>query len=203
MKKGSEANRDPVRPPSDAAAVETFLLLYSREQGQIAAFIRALVPATADADDLFQQTALVLWRSFESFDPSKPFRPWALGVARHQVLMHWRSRRRDRLVFSEEVLAALADEVGRRAEDETPSLLDRQRALDACVEELGPRQRELLHRFYGLKEQAQAIAASWDRSVHAVYKSLRVMRKALEACVERRLSLLGDGSPPTGGLASE
>jgi RNA polymerase sigma-70 factor (ECF subfamily) len=183
--------------------VESFLQLYSQEQGRIAAFIRALVPAPADADDLFQQTALVLWRSFGSFDPAKPFGPWALGVARHQVLMHWRSRRRDRLVFSEEVLAALADEAGRRLESDAPSLIERQQALDACVEALAPRQRELLHRFYGLKEQASAIAESWNRSVHAVYKSLRVMRKALETCVERRLALHGDGTAPAGRLASE
>jgi len=203
LKKGSEANGETVTPPPDAAEVDAFLLLFSRDQGRIAAFIRALVPPPADADDLFQKTSLVLWRSFASFDSSQPFLPWALGVARHQVLMHWRARRRDRHVFSDDVLAALADEAGRRVEAESPSLLDRQRALDACVDELAPRQRELIRRFYGLNEQAKAIAASWDRSVHAVYKSLRLMRKALEACVERRLALLGEDIHLTDGRAPE
>jgi len=112
LKKGSEANGETVTPPPDAAEVDAFLLLFSRDQGRIAAFIRALVPPPADADDLFQKTSLVLWRSFASFDSSQPFLPWALGVARHQVLMHWRARRRDRHVFSDDVLAALADEAG-------------------------------------------------------------------------------------------
>ncbi len=201
--------RDPAantrRPAPPAAEVyEAFLGLYSREQARIQAFIRTLVPDPADADDLFQKTSLVMWRSFATFDREKPFLPWAFGVARHQVLMHWRTRRRDRHVFREAFLATLADEAGERLAAEGPSLADRQRALDACVEQLPPRQRELVRRFYGASEQAGAIAASWNRSVHAVYKALKVMRKALEECVAQRLALLGDEGPPLAkGLASD
>jgi RNA polymerase sigma-70 factor (ECF subfamily) len=172
----------------EEAVYEAFLGFYAREQGRIQTFVRSLVPDPVDADDLFQKTSLVLWRSFASFDREKPFLPWALGVARHQILMHWRTRRRDRHVFSDAFLATLADELSDRVTHDHPSLADRQRALDACVEQLPPRQQELIRRFYGGREQASAIAASWSRSVHAVYKSLKVMRKALEQCVERRLA---------------
>ena len=187
------------RSPPDAEVYEAFLGLYSREQARIQAFIRSLVPVSADADDLFQKTSLVMWRSFATFDREKPFLPWALGVARHQVLVHWRTRRRDRHVFSEAFLLTLADEVTERLAidaGEGPTLADRQRALDACVEQLPSRQQELVRRFYGDNEQAAAIAASWGRSVHAVYKALKVMRKALEDCVARRLAALGDDLPP-------
>lgn len=187
------------RSPPDAEVYEAFLGLYSREQARIQAFIRSLVPDPADADDLFQKTSLVMWRSFATFDREKPFLPWALGVARHQVLVHWRTRRRDRHVFSEAFLVTLADEMTERLVVEGaggPTLADRQRALDACVAQLPPRQQELIQRFYGGKEQATAIAASWGRSVHAVYKALKVMRKTLEECVERRLAALGDDLPP-------
>ena len=192
------------RPPPDAEVYEAFLGLYSREQARIKAFIRTLVPDPVDADDLFQKTSLVMWRSFATFDREKTFLPWALGVARHQVLVHWRTRRRDRHVFSEAFLATLADEAGERLEAERPSLADRQRALDACVGQLPPRQQELVRRFYGANEQAGTIAASWNSSVHAVYKALKVMRKALEECVAQRLALLGDEGPPLAeGLASD
>jgi RNA polymerase sigma-70 factor (ECF subfamily) len=187
------------RSPPDAEIYEAFLGFYSREQARIQAFIRSLVPEPADADDLFQKTSLVMWRSFATFNREKPFLPWALGVARHQVLVHWRTRRRDRHLFSEAFLVTLADEMTERLAVEVadgPTLADRQRALDACVEQLLPRQQELIRRFYGSNEQAGAIAASWDRSVHAIYKALKVMRKALEECVERRLAALGDDLPP-------
>ena len=178
--------RRPAEAP-EPEVYEAFLGLYSKEQSRIQAYIRSLVPDATDADDLFQKTSLVMWRSFASFDRDKPFLPWALGVARHQILVHWRTRRRDRHIFSEDFLATLADELGERLAGETPSLADRQRALDACVEQLPPRQQELVRRFYGDNEQAAAIAASWNRSVHAVYKALKVMRKGLQACIEERL----------------
>lgn len=186
--------RRPAEAP-EPEVYEAFLGLYSKEQGRIQAYIRSLVPDPTDADDLFQKTSLVMWRSFASFDRDKPFLPWALGVARHQILVHWRTRRRDRHIFSESFLATLADELGERLSHQGPSLADRQRALDACVEQLPPRQQELIRRFYGDNEQAGAIAASWNRSVHAVYKALKVMRKGLQQCIEERLGQLDHQLP--------
>jgi RNA polymerase sigma-70 factor (ECF subfamily) len=105
-------------------------------------------------------------------------------VARHEVLHHWRSRRRDRLVFSESVLSQLADMAIGLADEADP----RQEALEACVQSLPDRQRQLVSMFYGQQLPAEQIAASWGRTVHAVYKALKVMRRSLLDCVERRLA---------------
>jgi len=176
------------RHPGDRTdSYEEFLGLFSRNQSRVQAYIRSLVPDAASADDVFQATSLVLWRSFETFDRDREFLPWALGVARHQVLMFWRTKRRDRHVFSESLLTTLADEAVGRAD----AASHRQRALDACVEGLPPRQRDLIRMFYGENLSADTIAASWDRTVHAVYKALKVMRKSLLECVERRLAAEG------------
>lgn len=175
------------RPADRTDAYEEFLGLFSRSQSRVQAYIRSLVPDATHADDVFQATSLVLWRSFDTFDREKDFLPWALGVARHQVLMFWRTKRRDRHVFSESLLATLADD----ALDSEERATDRQRALDACVEGLPPRQRELIRMFYGENKSADTIAASWDRTVHAVYKALKVMRKSLLECVERRRAAEG------------
>jgi RNA polymerase sigma-70 factor (ECF subfamily) len=171
---------------------ETFLGHYARSQSRLQAFIRALVPDPTHADDVFQATSLALWRSFATFRREADFTAWAIGVARHQVLMHWRTRRRDRHVFSEALLADLADTAVTML-DEAEA---RQRALDACVETLPERQRDLIRRFYGADESAATIAAAWNRTVHAVYKALKVMRRGLLECVERRLVLLTDASRP-------
>jgi RNA polymerase sigma-70 factor (ECF subfamily) len=42
--------------------------------------------------------------------------------------------------------------------------------------------------FYGQQLPAEQIAATWGRTVHAVYKALKVMRRSLLDCVERRLA---------------
>jgi RNA polymerase sigma-70 factor (ECF subfamily) len=106
------------------------------------------------------------------------------------VLVHWRARRRDRHVFSEALLTELAETT--EAAIETAEV--RMAALETCIAALPDRQRELIRLFYGENQAADAIARRWDRSVHAVYKALKVMRKALLDCVTKKLSILIDPS---------
>lgn len=180
---------------------ELFISLFSRNQGRVLAFIRALVPDPTQADDVFQTTSLVLWRSFGTFRRDAEFLPWAVGVARHQVLVHWRTKRRDRHVFSEELLLELAA----ATESALGEMDQRQRALDACVSGLPPRQQDLIRMFYGENRSAGEIAASWNRTVHAVYKALATLRRALLECVTSRLAAMArddDGKPSTSPLGS-
>jgi RNA polymerase sigma-70 factor (ECF subfamily) len=187
----------PTAGPANAADdYELFISLFSRNQGRILAFVRALVPNPTQADDVFQTTSLVLWRSFGTFRRDAEFLPWAIGVARHQVLVHWRSRRRDRHVFSEALLVDLAA----AAESELGEAELRQQALDACVSSLPERQRDLIRLFYGENQSAGDIAVSWNRTVHAVYKALTTLRRALLECVTQRLARMarddgGDAAP--------
>jgi RNA polymerase sigma-70 factor (ECF subfamily) len=169
---------------TDQQRYEVFLQHFARGQAQVMAYIRSLVHDRTTADDVFQTTCLTLWRRFDTFREGEPFVPWAVGIARHEVLHHWRSRRRDRLVFSESVLSQLADMAIGLADEADP----RQEALEACVQSLPDRQRQLVSMFYGQQLPAEQIAASWGRTVHAVYKALKVMRRSLLDCVERRLA---------------
>jgi len=168
----------------DDSCYERFLTHFSNSQHQVQAFIQSLVHDRSSVDDVFQATSLALWRKFSTFRPDSDFMPWALGVARKEVLLYWRSRRRDRLVFSEQVLSQLADTSLTWAATNDP----RKGALEACIEKLPPRQRQLISLFYGQRLSADVIAASWDRSVHAVYKALKVMRRNLMVCVDRTLA---------------
>jgi RNA polymerase sigma-70 factor (ECF subfamily) len=163
---------------------ESFLAHYSLAQTQVQAFIRSLVHDRTAADDVYQATSLALWRKFPTFRADAEFLHWALGVARKEVLLYWRSRRRDRLVFSEAVLTQLADVALSVANNADP----RQEALEACIEKLPERQRQLVSLFYGQQLPAETIAVSWNRTVHAVYKSLKVMRRNLMDCVDRTLA---------------
>jgi len=177
-------------PRNGSDDYELFLSLFTKSQGRLQAFIRTLVHDPAQADDVFQATSLVLWRSFGTFRRDAEFLPWAIGTARHQVLVHWRTRRRDRHVFSEALLESLADTTEAAIEGAEA----RMAALEACIAALSDRQRELIQLFYGENHAADAIARRWDRTVHAVYKALAVMRKALFDCVSRKLSSLADPS---------
>lgn len=174
----------PGQPPAADRRYEAFLTHFTRVQSEVLAYVRSLVHDRSAADDVFQAASLTLWRRFDSFRTGEPFLPWALGIARHEVLHYWRARRRDRLVFSEAAIERLADAAAGLAAEADP----RQRALEACVESLPDRQRQLVALFYGQRLPAEQIATAWDRSVHAVYKALKVMRRGLLECVERRLA---------------
>jgi RNA polymerase sigma-70 factor (ECF subfamily) len=177
------------RDPHTADEYELFLTLFTTCQGRLQAFIRTLVHDPSQADDVFQATSLVLWRSFATFRRDAEFLPWALGTARHQILLHWRTRRRDRHVFSESLLADLADSAAAAVDSAETRLA----ALENCMAGLSGRQRELVRMFYGENKSAGAIAEHWGRTVHAVYKALKVTRRALFECVSRKLL---DLAPP-------
>src|SRR5215472_639653 len=80
-----------------------------QHQTQLFGYIYSPVRDLDDADDLFQQTSLVLWDKFDQFDPSRSFAGWACGVARYEVLNFLRARSRDRLYFSDELSLALIE----------------------------------------------------------------------------------------------
>lgn len=188
-KKAAGYSASPSQDVAEALAAErqgyeAFLHHFSRAQPQVQTYIRSLVHDRAAADDVFQATSLALWRKFSTFSAEADFVSWALGVARKEVLLYWRSRRRDRLVFSEEVLAQLADVALAVAHDPDP----RQQALEACLEKLPERQQQLVDLFYRQRLPADTIATSWSRTVHAVYKALKVMRRNLVDCIDRTLA---------------
>jgi RNA polymerase sigma-70 factor, ECF subfamily len=185
---------DTERPTSDAdrpdaGTYDQFLRLFTGDQQRLLAYILALVHDRDDAQEIFQETSLVLWRAFPTFRPGEEFLPWALGIARHQMLKLRRLRKRDRHVFSEELMAMLADEAAAMA----PEIAPREQALAECMKRLTRRQRQLIEWFYGQGLVAAQIAERWNRSIHAVYKALRVLRRTLLECIELKLA---EGSKP-------
>ena len=54
-------------------------------QPAVAAFLTSVVRDFRERDDLLQDVAVAVIESFESYDESRPFVPWAIGIARHRV----------------------------------------------------------------------------------------------------------------------
>src|SRR6188768_3964638 len=102
-----------MNPPPDREHYSRFLRIYTAHEPAIRAFVRRLVPSRADADDVMQEAAVVLWEKFGEFDVDGDFRAWAFSVARYKVLSWLRDKRRDRLVLSDEVVTLVADETTR------------------------------------------------------------------------------------------
>jgi RNA polymerase sigma-70 factor (ECF subfamily) len=171
-------------PPKEIDRHRQFLRCFTSREPAIRAYVRRLVPLRADADDVMQDVALVLWEKFGEFREGGDFRVWAFGVARFEVLAWLRDKGRDRLVLCQDVAELLAEET-----IQEESHLARQReALETCLEKLEPAQRESLVAAYRPQARGQAVAADSGRSVPGFYQWLYRMRRLLLDCAQRELA---------------
>ena len=159
----------------------------ARHQTQLFGYIYSLVRDVDDADDLFQQTSLVLWDKFDQFDPSRSFLAWACGVARFEVSNFVRHRGRRRLYFSDELCQMLID--AHEELDHDPDDSERRRvALAACLKKLRPGDQELVDACYERSARIPDVADRWGRSTQSIHNSLRRIRRTLFECVSRSLA---------------
>ncbi|MEW4561814.1 sigma-70 family RNA polymerase sigma factor [Bremerella sp. JC770] len=160
-----------------------FVSLWTRYQPEVRRYVGMLVPRDEDAEDVMQQTAARLWEKFDQYDSKRPFVAWAIGFAYYEIMTWRQGKSRDRLIFSETILAQLHAAIG-----EESSLLEiRRRALDGCLQKLGTHERELLLRRYSEHGAVTRVAEQSDASVHKLYYALEKLRTRLLACIERAM----------------
>ncbi|NLE37184.1 MAG: RNA polymerase subunit sigma-70, partial [Pirellulaceae bacterium] len=85
-------------------------------QRSLYAFILAQIPSVAEAEDVLQETNLVLWAKREEFAAAENCRALVFQVARYQVLAHHKKRRWSRTGFDEALIEQLAVEAEQRAD---------------------------------------------------------------------------------------
>jgi|YelNatPaOPRAMG01_1025707.scaffolds.fasta_scaffold93248_2 RNA polymerase sigma-70 factor (ECF subfamily) len=171
------------KPQREAQFVQLFL----ENQKKIFGFILTLVPNWADAEDVFQETATVLWNKFDAFTPGSDFLAWALTTARFQVLCHRKKQQRDRVRFSDRTIEMLSERL--MAFIETNER--RKEALSHCLTLLNDRDRELIQLRYAMGATTQGVATAVGRSIHAVYKALNRIHAQLLFCVRKYLDAEG------------
>lgn len=164
-----------------AAAQQRFLSLFLRSEREIYRYVAALVPNVADAEDIVQQTALVLWEKFEAYDPDLPFTPWACRFALNKT-RQWLERRQRWQALLE---SGLAEELAQRREELRSELDLRLRHLEGCLHKLPSEQLSLVEGYYYRRENIESLAAKGGRTVAATYKLLQRVRQALQTCIER------------------
>ena len=66
--------------------------LYMTHESKIRGYILCMVNNWADADDILQETVIVMMKKFQGFDSPKQFLRWALRVAHFEVFNHFNKR---------------------------------------------------------------------------------------------------------------
>jgi RNA polymerase sigma-70 factor (ECF subfamily) len=163
---------------------DNFVRLLSQHRHVLFNYIYCVVHSLPDAEDVFQQTAMSMWDNFDRFLPESDFQAWGLRFARYRSLNFIRSKRRERVFFSDKIIHQFADSVS-----EPPDVQqERLRALATCKQKLGNNDRNLLELCYGHCETIREAALQLGRPLGAVYESLWRIRRALHACVQKTMA---------------
>jgi RNA polymerase sigma-70 factor, ECF subfamily len=171
-------------PMSQNARHEEFLRLFLSCEPRIFAFIRSLVFARADAEDILQETALVLWEKFDQFEPGTRFDRWAFCIAHYQVMYHRQKKARDRLRFSDELIEQLGEDMVA----ESQHLEATQHALAQCLEKLPATDHQLIRQRYREGITNRDVARDSGRSESAVSRALNRIYLRLLFCIEGTLA---------------
>ncbi len=163
----------------------SFVANFARDHRRVYAYICTMLPRSVDAEEVMQETALVLWSKWSQFDPDGDFVRWGCGIARLEVFRFLRERRRHGgVVLSEDVIDIISTEFQRQQDNES----DRRAALLACLRELSEEQRQLLTQRYGQQIPARELAEQLNCPIRSLYKSLKRAREQTRDCVRRRLA---------------
>lgn len=172
-------------PAPNEAADERFLRLFVTHEAALRVYARALVPTWDAVDEVIQEASLVIWRKLDQLETPEGFLPWAKVIVRFEALRARRNFARDRLVFSEELMAKLA-ESGNEAEVE--ELVLEKTALKHCLGKLSSTHRELVLAPYAGSGKIKELAEESPRTVNSFYKLLGRLRAKLQLCIEHELS---------------
>ena len=165
---------------------ERFTELLRVHHTQLFGYLYALVHDLNDVEDLYQETAAVLWRKFGEYREGTSFFHWARATARYQMLNFFRGRQRRRhLRFDAELEATLSEVF----DEVTCDLLQaRLEALKECKERLDEEDDRLVDACYSSRRSLRETANHLGRTPKSVYDALRRIRTALMKCIDARLA---------------
>jgi RNA polymerase sigma-70 factor, ECF subfamily len=171
-------------PQSETESRKRLMALMTQHQRRIFSYIYTLVPHRADAEDLLQETSLIICEKFDQFREGTDFVAWACQIAYWRIRYARQKFARSKLIFNQEIVDALA-QTAVSMQDEID---DRHVALAGCLRKLHPRDRELLLTRYEPGSCVEEAARRSGRSLEAAYKALTRLRKLLFDCVTHQLS---------------
>ncbi len=163
---------------------QTYVAQLIAHQEDLRAFIYSLLPNSPSADDVLQNTNLVLWKKRNAFKQGTNFHAWAFKIARIQVQHQYdRAKRETRLVFSESILDHIADAASEnQPREQTLSI------LESCMNKLTDKQRNIVDARYTPGESLELHGKQTNATPGSLRISLYRIRAILRRCIEATLA---------------
>lgn len=161
-----------------------FMRLLLRHENALRAFARSLLPSWEGVDDVIQDASVIMWQKLGQLDAEEGFLPWGKVIVRFHCYRYLEQKKRKGAVFSNELVAILADEAEQISEAEHSQ---RRQALESCLGKLSHSERELVFAPYLQHGRITELADLGGTSANALYKKIGRLRDRLRNCVEERL----------------
>lgn len=156
--------------------------LIAASRSRLFGYIYAMLHNMSDAEDVYQQTTVLLWEKFGEYQPNTNFTSWALKIAYFNIRNFQRSRNRSRVFFSDQVMEKVAASYEEPADGTLAEA--RTEALIHCLKQLQPNHQRLLHQRYAEGMQLQQLAETERKSTAALSMAIARLRKSLLRCIQ-------------------
>jgi RNA polymerase sigma factor (sigma-70 family) len=147
-------------------------LLFLDSAPSLRAYIRRRVSDRAEAEEVFQELSLVVFRHPSSPREKDHFSAWCHGLARHLLAHHFRTKRRRANMLSRFEFESTGAQAVHGVDPERSA--SARELLGRLGKRLGPQAHELLAQRYLMGESTEEIALRLARSPTAI--RMRLMR---------------------------
>ena len=158
-----------------------------REYGlSLRAFVHSRIHHSDDAEDVAQETFIAAFKSLKDFEQGRDFGAWLVGIARHRILEHLRSRGRrlsamDR--FQTEVTRRVEAELSKSQASQTDERLER---LLECIERLPAKLKQVVRAHLSMTRIAR-LAEELKTTPGNIYTLQWRANRMLRECMEKPL----------------
>jgi RNA polymerase sigma-70 factor, ECF subfamily len=148
------------------------------------ATVRAIVRDPHRVEDTFSDVTLEIVRCWGSYDPSRPFGPWARGLARRVALANLRKAGREITGLDAEVIELLGSEMEQAGGE--PRFEEYKSRLGKCLENLSEAARRLVRGRYFEQRTYVELAAAENKSPGTLYVAFTRIHQTLARCLKRQ-----------------
>jgi RNA polymerase sigma-70 factor (ECF subfamily) len=165
---------------------DEFARLFSKHQRLLYAYLVTLLNDAAAAEEVLQETCVVLLKEQSQFQPGTDFAAWATTIAFNQTRKFRRQTKRRTVSLDASLIEQIAVKFATNFVCADVHE-DRRRALDDCMTRLVASDRKIVSAVYGRQQSIKQAADDLGRPLNTLYKAISRIRRQLQECVRRKL----------------
>ena len=141
-------------------------------------------------DDLAQETFILAYKKFDSYDQTRSLRAWLLGLAKNLVLNERRKTSRRNRLLSEKYSILVSENYEKSVESVTEEY--DLKVLHKCLDKLPENHQKMVKLRYFNGKNSSEIAELMNKGASNIRHMLRRVLESLKICVYREKHQVGE-----------